>query len=73
MNREILRALPKMDLLLESEEIVSIYDKFSRKEIVESLRSSLDFYRDEIINGNREDIVVKEEIIKKEKEILFKP
>lgn len=70
MNREILRALPKMDLLLESEEIVSIYDKFSRKEIVESLRNSLDFYRDAIINGNREDVVVKEEIIKKAKEIL---
>lgn len=71
MNREILRALPKMDLLLENEKVIILFDKFSRKEIVESLRNALDFYRNEIINENRQEAVINEEIIKKAKETLM--
>lgn len=51
MSNELLRKLPKMDLLIDSNEIKDLIKEFNREQVIGSLRDSLDFYREGILNN----------------------
>lgn len=51
MSNELLRKLPKMDLLIDSNEIKDLIKEFNREQVIGSLRDSLDFYRKGILNN----------------------
>ncbi|MEG0372077.1 MAG: L-seryl-tRNA(Sec) selenium transferase, partial [Clostridium sp.] len=70
-KRELLKSLPKIDILLEREEIVSIKG-VSRNIVVEALRETIDIYRnnileDKIIEYSIEDIIKDIKILIKKK------
>lgn len=52
MNKELLRKLPKIDELLKNEAIDELMGKNSRVLVLESLRESIDFYRNGILKGS---------------------
>lgn len=70
MKNSLLRGLPKVDPLLESNEIKSLIEKFNRESVKLAIREAIDFYRENILNGNIENLIQKEEIVNKVEGIL---
>lgn len=70
MKNSLLRGLPKVDPLLESNEIKILIERFNRESVKLAIRESLDFYRENILNGNIEKLIQKEEILNKVEGIL---
>ncbi|MEG0306819.1 MAG: L-seryl-tRNA(Sec) selenium transferase [Clostridium sp.] len=56
MNKELLRKLPKIDELLKEDIVNSLIIKNSRTIVLESLRESIDFYRNGILKGSVESL-----------------
>ncbi|WBW95831.1 L-seryl-tRNA(Sec) selenium transferase [Oceanirhabdus sp. W0125-5] len=56
MNRELLRNLPKVDELLDSNEIKKLLEEVMRPIVVESVREAIDQVRSEILSGEREKL-----------------
>ncbi|MEG2935464.1 MAG: L-seryl-tRNA(Sec) selenium transferase, partial [Clostridium sp.] len=52
MNKELLRKLPKIDELLKDESISRLLEENSRTLVLESLRESIEFYRNGILKGS---------------------
>lgn len=52
MNKELLRKLPKIDELLKDENISKLLEENSRTLVLESLRESIEFYRNGILKGS---------------------
>lgn len=52
MNKELLRKLPKIDELLKDENIEKLLKANSRTLVVESLRQSIEFFRNGILKGS---------------------
>lgn len=52
MNKELLRKLPKIDELLKNESILKLLEENSRTLVLESLRESIEFYRNGILKGS---------------------
>lgn len=70
MKNELLRNLPKMDLLINDNEIKSLIDNFGRESVLKELRETLDFYRRAILNEEKSSLPTMEEIETKVKEKL---
>lgn len=62
MNKELLRKLPKVDSLLEEDEIKELMSSYSRNEIIDGLREALEDFREQILHSKINE-VEKEEII----------
>lgn len=62
MNKELLRKLPKVDSLLEEQNIKILMNKYSRNEITDGIRETLDYYREQILSSKLND-VNKEEVV----------
>lgn len=56
MNRELLRNLPKVDEILESQKIKKLNDTILRKIVVESVRETIDYFRQGILKGKIESL-----------------
>lgn len=65
MSKELLRALPKVDELLKEEKIINLVDKYNRSNVVDRLRETLDYYRQEILSGERVISPYLDEVINK--------
>lgn len=52
MNKELLRKLPKIDELLKDEKIIKLMQENPRTLILESLRESIEFFRNGILKGS---------------------
>ena len=65
MSKELLRALPKVDEVLKYEKFINLIDKYNRSNVVERLREALDYYRKEILSGERVISPSLDEIINK--------
>lgn len=52
MNKELLRKLPKIDELLKDEKIIKFMQENPRTLILESLRESIEFFRNGILKGS---------------------
>ncbi|MGL5615346.1 MAG: L-seryl-tRNA(Sec) selenium transferase [Sarcina sp.] len=72
MGENLLRLLPKMDLLLEEKDTLILIEEFSRELVIGSLRDSLNYYRKSILEGKRESEVCNSEIINLAKSFLSK-
>lgn len=53
MGKELLRALPKVDELLKEEKIINLVNNYNRSNVVDRIRETLDYYRKEILSGER--------------------
>lgn len=62
MNSELLRKLPKIDELLKEKEVQEAIDSNPRTLVVESLRDTINFFRQEILK-DRIEILDKEEVL----------
>lgn len=62
MNSELLRKLPKIDELLKEKEVQEAIDNNPRTLVVEALRDTIDFFRQEILK-DRIEILDKEEVL----------
>lgn len=70
MKNNLLRGLPKVDPLLESKEGQTIIKQFNRITVKLALRESLEFYRENILNGNINTAIEGEEIFYRVQNIL---
>ncbi|MGL4739405.1 MAG: L-seryl-tRNA(Sec) selenium transferase, partial [Sarcina sp.] len=65
MKKDLLRGLPKVDPLLETQKIKDLIKEFTREQVKFALRESIDFYRINILNDkittkiNDNDVIVK--------------
>lgn len=62
MNSELLRKLPKIDELLKEKEVQEAIDNNPRTLVVEALRDTINFFRQEILK-DRIEILDKEEVL----------
>lgn len=69
MKKELLRNLPKIDQLLEEEQIKKAMEGKIRTLVVQSLRDAIEFYRNAILNDNIDEFS-KEDIINKALNVL---
>lgn len=65
MSKELLRALPKVDELLKEENIIFLVNKYNRSNVVDRIRETLDYYRKEILSGERAISPSLDEVINK--------
>ncbi|MEO2067890.1 MAG: L-seryl-tRNA(Sec) selenium transferase [Desulfurobacteriaceae bacterium] len=75
MKKELLRKIPKVDLFLKDEELLSTLGDFPKTFLVDAIRTTLEKVRKEILEGKRKDLnleEIKKEIIKELKK-LTKP
>ncbi|AKN32257.1 selenocysteine synthase [Clostridium carboxidivorans P7] len=68
-KKELLRKLPKMDELLKEDVVINRLDDTMRTLVVDSLRASIDEYRESILKDKINDFA-KEDILSKFEEIL---
>lgn len=69
-RKELLRQLPAMDVLLQSDEAAKLIDEYSYKAVLFAFRQATDFVRNKIISGNIEKCSANE-IINIAKKMLF--
>lgn len=62
MKNELLRNLPKMDLLINDQKVKNLIGIFGRESILKELRETLDFYRRAILNEEKDSVPTIEEI-----------
>ncbi len=62
MKNELLRNLPKMDLLINDKEVKNLVDIFGRERVINELRETLDFYRKAILSEKKNSLPTIEEI-----------
>lgn len=62
MKNELLRNLPKMDLLINDKEVKNLVDIFGRERVINELRETLDFYRKAILSEKKNLLPTIEEI-----------
>ena len=60
MKNELLRQLPKVDILLEEEMVKKHLGKNSRELVVSALRESINYYRQQILSNEMESLNVKD-------------
>ena len=53
MKNELLRNLPKMDLLINDKEVKNLVDILGRERVINELRETLDFYRKAILSEKK--------------------
>ncbi len=63
MNKEWLRALPKVDELLKQPKIAQLMDNYPRIAVIKSIRNSLEFLRQDILNERLKEMISTEEVI----------